>query len=223
MFRLVLFDIDGTLIRTHGAGVRAFAATFDEVFNLPQATETLSFAGRTDRGLVEEVFEQNQIERTKQNVDRFFKAYLSRLTDFLPSDQHEPLPGTRELIAHLRGRPDTPVIGLLTGNHPRGAELKLEHYGIWQEFEMGIFGGEHTDRNDIARNALTWAQTRWPELNPAEVLIIGDTERDIECARAIGAKVLAVATGNRSIADLQSHAPDWTAPDLHPESLTDCL
>ena len=101
--------------------------------------------------------------------------------------------------------------------------MKLEHYGIWQEFEMGIFGGEHTDRNDIARNALTWAQTRWPELNPAEVLIIGDTERDIECARAIGARVLAVATGNRSIADLQSHAPDWTATDLHPESLTDCL
>ena len=100
--------------------------------------------------------------------------------------------------------------------------MKLEHYGIWQEFEMGIFGGENTDRNDIARNALTWAQTRWPELNPAEILIIGDTERDIECARAIDAKVLAVATGNR-IADLQTHTPDWTAPDLHPESLTDCL
>jgi len=101
--------------------------------------------------------------------------------------------------------------------------LKLEHYGLWQEFEMGIFGGEHTDRNDIARNGLTWAQTRWPKLDPAEILIIGDTERDIECARAIGAKVLAVATGNRTIADLQSHTPDWTAPDLHPKTLSDCL
>mgnify|MGYP001325544151 FL=1 len=88
---------------------------------------------------------------------------------------------------------------------------------------MVIFAGDHTDRNDIARNGLTWAQTRWPKLDPAEILIIGDTERDIECARAIGAKVLAVATGNRTIADLQSHTPDWTAPDLHPKTLSDCL
>ena len=135
-----------------GAGV-GFAATFDEVFGLPQATETLSFAaGPTADWWRKYSSKPNRAHQ--QNVDRF-EAYLSRLTDFLPADQHDPLPGTRELIAHLRGRPDTPVIGLLTGNHPRGAELKLEHYGIWQEFEMGIFGGEHTDRNDIARNALT--------------------------------------------------------------------
>ncbi len=88
---------------------------------------------------------------------------------------------------------------------------------------MGIFGDDHPNRNDIARDALAWANDNLPTVDPAEILVIGDTERDIECARAIGAKVLAVATGNRSIADLQAHQPDWVASDLHPNSLTDLL
>jgi len=219
MFRLILFDIDGTLISTEGAGVKAFAQTSAEVYGLPEATKTMTFAGRTDRALVELIFNQNSIEITQAEIDRFFTAYLERLSRFLPTDNTRPLPGVLELIGTLRQRQPAPVIGLLTGNNSKGAELKLRHYNIWDEFEMGAFGDNTTERNAVAQEALSWAKDRWADIRPEEILVIGDTQRDIECAQAIGAKVLAVATGNSSIEELQEFNPDWASIDLLAENL----
>jgi len=223
MFRLILFDIDGTLISTEGAGVKAFAQTSAEVYGLPEATKDMSFAGRTDRALVELIFNQNSIEITEAKIEQFFTAYLERLSHFLPTDNTSPLPGVMELLGKIRQSQPTPVIGLLTGNQAQGAQLKLNHYKIWHEFEMGAFGDKTTDRNIVAQEALAWAKERWSDIAPEEILVIGDTERDIQCAQAIGAKVLAVATGHVTIEELQEFNPDWAAVDLLPNNLPDFM
>ena len=223
MFRLILFDIDGTLISTDGAGVKAFGRVFDEIFGLPNATKHMTFAGRTDRRLVSDIFEANDIEPTDQNFHKFKEAYVEHLTRYLPEGKTEPLPGVRQIIAAFREQDPPPLIGLLTGNHPHGAELKLTHYNLWQEFAMGAYGDQHEDRADVARDALRQGQTLIPDICPNEILVIGDTERDIQCARSIGAKVLAVATGPNTVTELESFKPDWAVEDLtriYPADLT---
>ena len=214
MFRLILFDIDGTLISTAGAGVKAFAAVFDETFGLPGATENIPFAGRTDRGLLRNIFAANDLEPTDQNFRKFEDAYLEHLARYLPQGHTDPLPGVWDLIHAFRALNPPPVMGLLTGNHERGAELKLAHYGLWQEFAMGAFGGQYQDRAEVARDALLQGRQLIAGLQPGEILVIGDTERDIQCARAIGARVLAVATGPNAVSELESFGPDWVTEDL---------
>ena len=204
MFRLILFDIDGTLISTDGAGVKAFGRVFDEIFGLPKATQHMTFAGRTDRRLVSDIFEANDIEPTDQNFHNFKEAYVEHLTRYLPEGKTEPLPDVRQIIATFRRLDPPPVIGLLTGNRRCGAKLKLTHYNLWQEFTMGAFGDQHEDRGDVARDALQQGQSLIPGIRPEQILVIGDTERDIQCARTIGAKVLAVATGPSTVSELES-------------------
>ena len=221
MFRLVLFDIDGTLISTGGAGVKAFGTAFAKEFGLPEATQSMSFAGRTDLGLVELIFSRNNIEFTPPEIERFFKAYFPHLGDFLPTDNTTPLEGVNELIDSIKQWQPEPVIGLLTGNHPKSAELKLRHYHLWDEFEMGVFGDRSTNRNDVAKDAWDWAQNRWDDIRPEEILVIGDTQRDIQCARTIGAKVLAVATGEISVEELEKYNPDWAVANLGAAALAE--
>jgi len=213
-YRLILFDIDGTLISTGGAGVKAFGQTFDDLFNLPEATAQTRFDGRTDFGLIREIFTAQDIEPTEENIVRFQNGYLERLQTYLPTGQHEPLPGVRQFIVHCQNHPSTPTLALLTGNHPKGAELKLRHYQLWEQFEFGAFGGDTPDRNDIARQALAEGQARLPDLLPDQILIIGDTDRDITCAQSIGAHSLAVATGPYTEAQLAEYHPTHHAPNL---------
>jgi len=219
MIRLVLFDIDGTLILTGGAGMKAFAEAFSEEFDLPHATEAMDFAGRTDRGLACQVFRANQIEPTQANFERFTEAYTQRLVKYLPADNTQPLPGVLELLDAIEAMPAPPTLGLLTGNLPLGAELKLTHYHLWHRFEFGAFGDTAEDRNEIAQSAFENAQGQFPKLRPTEILIIGDTPADIHCAQSINARVLAVATGGYTEAQLAEHHPTFLAPDLTRVSL----
>ena len=215
MIRAALFDIDGTLIHTGGAGQRAFEATFESEFGLADACGDTHFAGRTDRGLAADILAANQLEPSPANIQRVFEGYLRWLSEFLPADHHEPLPGVRELMEGLRALPEAPVIGLLTGNHSQGAKLKLTHFNLWHEFAWGAFGETHDTRDDMARHALALAREKMgEELKPSEILVIGDTQRDIQCARAIGARVLAVATGQENTDELAKHQPDFLVKDL---------
>jgi phosphoglycolate phosphatase-like HAD superfamily hydrolase len=215
MVRLVLFDIDGTLIRTGGAGVKAFAKVFQTEFNAVEGFEKLKFAGRTDFSLVREFFDYHQIASTAENFRRFFERYVFWLGQILKESNTEVCAGVPQLIEALRAHPEPPIIGLLTGNIRRGAEIKLRHVGLWDNFETGAFADDHEHRDHIAAIARDrGCRILKREMSGDEVLVIGDTPLDIRCARAIGAKVLAVATGGSSMEELQSHQPDWLARNL---------
>ena len=215
MVRLVLFDIDGTLVRTGGAGVKAFARTFASEFKVADGFERLKFPGRTDIGLVREFFGFHQIEATPENLQRFFEHYVLWLDHLLKESRTEVCPGVWELIRDLQALPQAPLLGLLTGNIRLGAEIKLRHFDLWDVFQTGAFGDEHEDRGQIAALALErGSRLVGKDLRGDEVLVIGDTPLDIRCARAIGAKALAVATGGSELAELKRHQPDWAITDL---------
>jgi phosphoglycolate phosphatase-like HAD superfamily hydrolase len=215
MIRLVLFDIDGTLVHSGGAGVKAFARTFASEFNVHNGVERMKFAGRTDTGLVREFFGHHGIPATPENAARFFTAFVHWLDHILAQSQSAECPGVRQWLRELRTLPKNPLLGLLTGNIRLGAEIKLRHFNLWREFEVGGFADDHEDRNQIANAARRRGASRLGgELRGEEILVIGDTPLDIRCARAIGAKVLAVATGGATLEELKRHEPYWAVADL---------
>ena len=215
MLKLVLFDIDGTLIRTGGAGMRAFERTGAAEFGVEDGVRHLCFAGRTDTSLVREFFTAHGVAPTSDNFRRFLDHYVFVLDHLLPQHHGAVCPGVSQLVAGLRSLPQPPLLGLQTGNVRLGAEIKLRHYGLWQHFEVGGFGDDHEDRRELTRIAVGRAARRLgTPLVPEEIVVIGDTPHDIDCAHALGARALAVATGGASRAELEAHRPRWVVDDL---------
>ena len=215
MIELVLFDIDGTLVRTGGAGVEAFRKVFAEEFDAADGFEKLKFAGRTDTGLVREFFEYHSIPMTEENTQRFFEHYVFLLDYILSHGAPRACHGVREFIAALDALPRAPMLGLLTGNIRLGGEIKLRHCGLWDIFEMGAFAEDSEDRNLIAAAARDrGSRLLGKKLRGEEILVIGDTPHDIRCGRHIDARVLAVATGGATLEELKAHQPDWAVNDL---------
>jgi phosphoglycolate phosphatase len=215
MIRLVLFDIDGTLIHTSGAGEKAFARVFANFFGVTDGTEKLKFAGRTDVAILREFFVHNAIAPSMDNIEQFFEAYvfmLEHMLETLPGGMH---PGVWTWLHDLRSLPQKPVVGLLTGNIRLGAEIKLRRFGLWEQFEIGAFADDSPERNEIAAIAKEHGEKVFGgELRGEEVLVIGDTPLDIGCARAIGARILAVGTGMYRPKDLLPLQPDWVVENL---------
>jgi phosphoglycolate phosphatase len=215
--RLVLFDIDGTLVLTGGAGKRAMDRAFEYTFGVPAAFDDVAMGGRTDRYLIERALERWSLPITAEALSRFRESYLAHLAISL----HEPgngrqgtMPGVRSLLDALDARPDVQS-ALLTGNYESGARLKLEHFGLWDRFAWGAFGDDHADRDAIARAAVAAAPSRGVRLaDPAHAVVIGDTPFDIACARAAGASVVAVATGGHGLDELRSLGPDLAVESL---------
>src|SRR5438093_8586553 len=215
MVRLVLLDIDGTLILTGGAGVKAFAKVSATEFNAVDGFEQLKFAGRTDVRLVREFFSFHQIAPTPENFKRFFERYVFWLDHILYQSEGSVCPGVLELIRGLQGLPQPPVVGLLTGNIRLGAEIKLRRFGLWGVFATGAFADDHEDRDQIAAVAYQrGCQMLNEPLRGDQVVVVGDTPFDIRCGRAIEAKVLAVATGGSPLDELRRHQPDWVVGTL---------
>jgi phosphoglycolate phosphatase len=216
MVRLVLFDIDGTLVHTGGAGIKAFAKVFTTEFGVANGVDKMKFAGRTDVNLVREFFTMNHIEDSEENFRRFFERYVFWLDQILRHSESATCPGVVEFMHALRTLPNPPMFGLLTGNIRLGAEIKLRHFDLWKEFQTGGFADDHEDRDQIAHAALKrGSRVLGNKLRGDQVLVIGDTPLDIRCGRAIGAKVLAVATGGATLDELKRHQPDWAVEDLH--------
>ncbi len=212
--KLILFDIDGTIITSGGAGERALRQALKERFGIDDDLKSIEIAGRTDSGIVRQLCRRFHLEETPENFTKFFDGYLHHLADMLPKTEGRLLPGIIPLLDALKAREDM-VLGLLTGNLERGAELKLKHYGVWDYFEFGAFADDHHDRNELGRFACSRAlERRGVEFAPERIYVLGDTPHDVACARAFGAKAIAIATGNFSRAQLAEHAPDYLFDDL---------
>ena len=210
---LLLFDIDGTLLDTGGAGLKALRSGLLEEFELAdRAAEfpALDLAGATDSGVVRFLFDHFAIPRSEENVERFFACYLRHLETGLGCSSPERgrlMPGIDRLMTRLGDH--HAVLGLLTGNIARGAWTKVASYGLEGFFAFGAFGDDHHDRNQLGPVAIARAREfAGRDFEPHLVFIIGDTPRDILCARACGAWAVAVATGRFTRQELAEHEPD---------------
>ncbi|MGL6095014.1 MAG: HAD family hydrolase, partial [Fimbriiglobus sp.] len=211
---ILLFDIDGTLVRTGGAGKAAMETALAAEFGLTEIDDSVPYSGRTDRAIGRDLLAVHGIEPTAENQQRLHEAYLGRLPGNLRTIPGVVCPGIEPLLAKLRPRADV-VLGLLTGNARRGAAAKLAHFGMWDAFAVGGFGDDHSDRDDVARAAVAAvAGYVGRAVDPTDVWVIGDTPLDVKCARAIGAKAVAVATGWNPIAELHETGADFVLPDL---------
>ncbi len=211
---LLLFDIDGTLITSGGAGERALRRGFRERFGIDDDLRGVEIAGRTDGGIARQILRTHGLAETPENISGFIDSYLAHLADELSRCGGGLLPGIVPLLETLRDRPGV-VLALLTGNVARGAELKLTHYGVWRFFEFGAFADDHHERNELGPFAQRRARERHGiDFPPERTFILGDTPHDIACARAIGARAVAIATGKFTVAELSAHGPDFVFADL---------
>ena len=211
---LLLWDIDGTLIASGGAGMRALTVGLRNVFGVDGSLEDIDFAGRTDRWIMREVFRKFSLAVTEENFSRFFDGYVAALPAELANPNARVLPGVREILRALAGRRDV-AQGLLTGNMRRGAQAKLAHHGLWEHFPFGAFADDSEHRNELGPHAVRRAlEHHGVRFDGKNVWVIGDTPHDIACGNAIGASTLAVATGGSSVEQLQSYAPTAVLPDL---------
>jgi phosphoglycolate phosphatase-like HAD superfamily hydrolase len=209
----LLFDIDGTLINTGGAGGTALIEAFREDFGVANPAN-VPFSGRTDRGIGTNLFEQHGIDDSPENWRRLRDGYLARLPIHLPQRNGRVLDGVLRLLERLQTR-EAIGVGLLTGNLRDGARIKLSYFGLFEHFKFGGFGDEHRDRNGVAGAALAEAEQHANgTFDPGRVWVIGDTPLDIHCARTIGARVLAVATGLHPVAELADLRPDLLLENL---------
>ncbi|MDA0284392.1 MAG: HAD family hydrolase [Planctomycetota bacterium] len=210
---LCLFDIDGTLLSSGGAGQAAMEVALESTFGITTPTDGISVAGRTDRAIVSDLLNFHGIDDVESSWTRFVDAYLAQLPRELSARAGMILPGVEELLAGLHQREQL-TLGLLTGNFRRGAELKLGHYQLAEYFSGGGFGDHHFDRDDVAREALAHMREYLAVETASEVWVIGDTPADVKCGRAINATVVAVATGMYSMDDLEATAPDHLCEDF---------
>lgn len=212
--RLLLFDIDGTLIHSGGAGIQALKLALTERFGIADDLHDIEIAGMTDSGIVVIILNKHKVPATNENITAFLDSYAHFLSLELPRRNGNLLPGVLEMLEKLKSRKHV-VLALLTGNISRGAQLKLEHYGVWHFFEFGAFADDHHDRNQLGPFARARAREKHGrEFSAAEIDVIGDTPRDIACGKAFGARTIAVATGTWSREQLAQHDPDFLIDDL---------
>jgi len=212
--RLLLFDIDGTLVNTGGAGVESLKATVRNRFGTEDDLRDIEIAGKTDRAIMRDILRKHQVDPTEENIISFAGEYIDGLPLCLARTRGRILPGIQQLLERLKPRPHI-VLALLTGNLQEGARLKLQHYGLWDFFEFGAFADDHHDRNQLGAFARKRAQLKHGhDFDAADIDVIGDTNHDIACGNAFGARTIAVATGSWSRERLQDCTPHFLFDDL---------
>ncbi len=209
--RVVLFDIDGTLLLTGGAGLAALTRAFRDLHGVEGASDGIEFHGRTDPLILDAVAERHLGRGLQQpEFDAIIARYLVHLGDTLGERPYRVLPGVRALVAALAGSGD--VLGLATGNVEPAAWEKLRRGELDRYFSFGGFGSDSADRTALNRLAVERGRERAG--GPTDVVLVGDTVHDVRCALAVGVPILAVATGNASLDDLAAAGARWTVPSL---------
>lgn len=209
MSTLFLYDIDGTLISTDGMGRACLDAAFEQVYGVADAFRGVRFGGRTDRGIVASAYANTGVPQTEQGTARLKRRYLALLAERLRPEGLTIHPGARRAIQATAGRGHN---ALLTGNWREGARIKLGAAGLWDPFGFGAFGDDSPDRNDLVPVAVERARSRG--LSVERVVVLGDTEADVACARAGGATAVAVLTGWADRSLLEAAGPDLLIEDL---------
>ena len=213
---LILFDIDGTLVLTGGAGGRAMSLAFEEIFAVRDAFEGMPMAGRTDAWILADCATAHGIPHDSPDLIRFHDAYIRHLVVELekPGARKGMMPGVRELLDALSTRGDA-YVALLTGNYEAGARIKLEYFDLWRYFPCGAFGDEAPNRNGLVPKAIARvAACAGPSFSAADAIVIGDTPLDVACAAVAGARSIAVATGGYTVEDLRAAGADVVMHDL---------
>ena len=201
---------------TGGAGARAMARAFEEIFGVRNGLAGIPMAGRTDAWIVAQAAAIHQVPWDRARLARFHEAYLTCLA----AEVHEPgprkgiMPGVRALLDALAPRDDA-FLALLTGNFEGGARVKLEYFDLWRYFNCGAFGDETLERNDLLSTALARVKARGgPAAAPSDVVIVGDTPLDVAVAQAGGVRSVAVATGGYDAATLAAAGADVVLEDF---------
>jgi len=215
MRRLLLFDIDGTLI-WGGPAKDAFTVAMVETFGTAGDIENFSFAGRTDPEIARGLLASTGMppEEVERGFPELWRRYLGYLEARLPGHPVDILPGVPALLDALSAE-DGIGMGLLTGNILPGAQLKLGSAGLLGHFQIGSYGSDHEVRNELPAIALNRARETWGvEFDPQHVVIVGDTPRDVSCAQREGLRSLAVATGHFDAESLRKTGADAVVEDF---------
>ena len=215
---VLLFDIDGTILLSGGAGRKALDDSFEALWGVPGAMGAESPHGKTDFLICQEMFRDHLgREGTSEECERLLEGYAGTLaSEVAGSERYEVMPGVPELLEALDGRPDV-MLGLGTGNIETGARIKLDRADLNRYFPFGGFGSDAPDRAGLIEAGFRRGETRARSERPgAEIVrwVVGDTWRDVEAARACGARVAAVATGGDTLEALEKTKPDFLYSDL---------
>lgn len=214
---IILFDIDGTLVLTGRAGMRAMNTACEDLVSGPDAMAGVTFAGRTDWSILDDILRNHGHSLDEVLLDELRQRYVVHLAEEiqLPGQGvKDVMPGIRELLEALNARDDVRV-GLLTGNFVEGARIKLEYFDLWKYFPWGAFGGDSASRNDLVPIAIARARAHGIDgVASRNVLVVGDTPNDVECALVAGATPIAVATGSYSIDELRDAGATIVFDDL---------
>jgi len=214
--RLILFDIDGTLLTCGPQVAPIFSETLVEVFGRPGHVPGYDFGGKTDPQIVLDLMIAAGLprEQVHRGLAQMRRVYTQRLEGCLTREGMRLMPGVVELLERLARREEL-WVGLLTGNWEAGARSKLSRFDLNRFFPFGAFGDDGIERQELVPAAFERARKRAGRaFLPAETLIIGDTRHDVACAHAHGVRALAVATGKTSAGELRAAGADWVAPDL---------
>lgn len=218
MMKLMLFDVDLTLINTGGAGLRALERAFGEVLDIENVTDGVLPHGKTDPAIIREICQKSNLPDVTK-IERLVARLLERYVHYLEhevanSTQYRVLPGVVKILAELCEREDV-LTGLATGNVEVGARIKLERAGLNGYFPFGGFGSDSEDRSDVVRQAgragVEWHRER---IEPDDTFVIGDTPRDVAAGREAGFRTVGVATGSYNVEELEASGANLVISDL---------